>query len=83
MRRTVSSVHDIFLRPLQGNPENFCLKNPESWVLESAIQLKESGIPLTIGIQNPTGKHWNRVPGIWNTAQGIRNPTKDWNPESY
>ena len=20
--------------------------------------------------------------GIWNTAQGIRNPTKDWNPES-
>ena len=20
--------------------------------------------------------------GIWNTAQGIQNPTKDWNPES-
>ena len=20
--------------------------------------------------------------GIWNTAQGIRNPTKDWNPEA-
>ena len=42
----------------------------------------ESGIPLKIGIQNPTDKHWNSVPGIRNTAQGIRNPTKDWNPES-
>ena len=20
--------------------------------------------------------------GMWNTAQGIRNPTNDWNPES-
>ena len=20
--------------------------------------------------------------GIWNTAQGIRNPTRDWNPET-
>ena len=26
--------------------------NLESWALESEIQLKESGIPLTIGIQN-------------------------------
>ena len=31
----------------------FCLRNSESWALESGIQLKESGIPLTIGIQNP------------------------------
>jgi len=38
----------------------------------------------TLGIQNPTDKHWNRVPGlIRSAAQGIRNPTKDWNPESY
>ena len=36
------------------NPRNFCLWNPESWALESGIQLKESGIPLTIGIQNPS-----------------------------
>ena len=37
---------------------NICLCNPESWPLESGIQLQESGIPLTIGIQNPnfTGK---------------------------
>ena len=51
--------------------------NPESWALES-------GIPLTIGIQNPssTEKYWNPVPGIRNTAQGIRKPTNDSNPES-
>ena len=31
----------------------FCLWDPESWALESRIQLKpESGITLTIGIQN-------------------------------
>ena len=60
------------------NPGNFCLWNPElrkiflwnpkSWTLESRIQLKESGIRLTIGLQNPsfTDKDWNSVPGIWN-----------------
>ena len=35
------------------NVDNFSLWNPESWALESGIQLKESGIPLMIGIQNP------------------------------
>ena len=37
--------------------------------MESGIQLKESGIPLPIGIQNPssTDKYWNIVPGIRNT----------------
>ena len=35
------------------NPRNFCLWNPESWAFESGTQLKESGIPLIIGIQNP------------------------------
>ena len=79
------------------NPE-YSSRNPESiWrlesrilltntgieYLESGIQLKESWIPLKIGIQNPTDKHWNRVPGIWNTTLGIQNPTNDWNPESY
>ena len=61
------------------------LRIPESrkiLLMESGIQFKESGIHLTIGIQDPTDKHWNRVPGIRNTAQGILNPTKDWNPES-
>ena len=39
----------------------FCLWNPESWALESRIQLYESGIPLTTEIQNPssTDKYWN------------------------
>ena len=47
----------------------------ESWNLESAIQLKDSGIPLMIGIQNPSSidKDWNRVPGIWNPWRGIQN----------
>ena len=37
----------------------FCLWNLESWVLES-------GIALTIGIQDPScnDKYWNPVPGI-------------------
>ena len=41
----------------------FCFWHPESWALGSEIQLKESGIPLTIEIQNPTftEKHWNEV----------------------
>ena len=38
---------------MKENPGNFCLWNPDSWVLESE-----------------------------NTAQGIRNPRNDWNPES-
>ena len=33
---------------------NFCLWNLESWALESGMQLKESGIPLTIAIRNPS-----------------------------
>ena len=47
----------------------FCLWNPESWVLQSGIQLKESGLPLTIGIQNRSSsdKYWNPAPGIRNT----------------
>ena len=36
------------------NPWNFCLWNPESWGLESGIQLREIGIPLRIWIQNPS-----------------------------
>ena len=37
--------------PESGKSE---LWNPESWALENGIQLKESGIPLTIGIRNPS-----------------------------
>ena len=38
--------------PFSGirNHGKFCFWNTESWALESGIELKESGIPLTIGI---------------------------------
>ena len=40
--------------PRFRNLGTFYLWNPESWALESRIQLKESGIPLRIGIRNPS-----------------------------
>ena len=64
------------------NLGKFSLGSPESLVLESRIQLKESGIPLAIGIQNPssTDKDWNPLPGIWNQWHGIQNPGLSWIP---
>ena len=71
------------IRPMLGNLDSGILVEsgiheilpPESnsWALESGIQFKESGIPLTIGIQNPssTDKDWNPVSGIWNLESGI------------
>ena len=49
------------------------------------IQLKESGIPLTIGIQNPssTDKYWNPVPGIRNPWRWIQNPRLSWIPVTW
>ena len=42
--------------PFMGfrKPGKFCSWNQKSLALESGIQLKESGIPLTIGIRNPS-----------------------------
>ena len=54
--------------PALWNPEYSC-RNPKSWALESGIQPKESGIPLTIEIQNPSSTDKN-----WNPVSGIRNP---------
>ena len=52
--------------------------NPESSSTDKGPESStwESGIPLTIGIQNPssTNKDWNPVPGIQNTPRGIQNP---------
>ena len=61
---------------MSGNAGNFFLWNLGSWALESGIQLKGSGIPLTTGIQNPRSTHkgWNPVPGIRNPWFGIPNP---------
>ena len=62
------------------NPRKFCLWNPEFWVLESGIQLKESGIPITIRIQNPSSrdKDRNPVPGIRNPQRGMQNTRLCW-----
>ena len=53
--------------------EKVCLWNLESWALESEIQLKESGIPITVGIQI-------KVP--YSEKQYLECGSKAWNPES-
>ena len=62
------------------NPESskFLLSKPESWALE----LKESGISLTIGIQNSssTNREWNPVPEIRNPRRGTKTPRLFWLP---
>ena len=58
------------------NPETFCSWNLQPWVLESGIQLKESGILLTIKIQNPSStskETGNPFPGIRNLRRRILN----------
>ena len=42
--------------------------------------LTDSGIPLTIRIQNPSAsdKDWHPVPGIRNPRRGIQNPRLFW-----
>ena len=37
-----------------GGIQSFRLWNPDSWALESRMQLKESGVPLTIGLWIPS-----------------------------
>ena len=50
--------------------ENFCFWNPESWALESGIQLKESRIPLNDW--NPQRLESSTV--FRNPRRGIQNP---------
>ena len=66
---------EIFSCGMQ-NQRTFYSWNPEFSILELAIQLKESGIPLTIGIRNPssTDKDSNPALGIRNSGRGIQNP---------
>ena len=61
--------------------EKFFCWNPKSWALESGIQLKESRIPLTIGMRTPSScnKDQNPVPGIRiSPRRGIQNPRSCW-----
>ena len=73
-RRLLFSLHveEIWIT----DSGNIFLWNLESWALVSGIQLKESGILLKIGIQNPnfTNKDRNPVPGIRNPGRRIQNP---------
>ena len=58
------------------NPENFCLWIPESWALESRIQLNELGISLMTEMQNPKF-HRQKL------KSSTRHPESTvWNPES-
>ena len=54
---------------------NFRLWSLESWSLESGIQLKESGIPLTIGMRNPSSTEKEPGSSTWNLESTA------WNPE--
>ena len=62
-----------FLLMESGIREKICLWNPESWGLESRIQLHESAIPqYSINDWNPefkssTDKDWNPESTAWNT----------------
>ena len=61
-----------------------------SWYIDVRIQYTfiESRFTLCKGVRVPeSGKFWLVESGILgfgiqNTAQGIRNPTEEWNPES-
>ena len=58
------------------NPESFqvLLCNLESWPLESRIQLKEFGIKVRIGIQNPssTDEESGFQVNPWHGIQSLR-----------
>ena len=55
---TLKSLLTPIVFPMKGTGIlefwKFCLWNPESWAFEYGIQLKEYGIPLKIGIQDPS-----------------------------
>ena len=76
-----SEMREIFAF-WKRNPVKFCLRNLEYWALESGVKFKESGIPVTNKIQNPsfTDKDWDPVPGIRNSRRGIQNPRLSWIP---
>ena len=67
--RLAESMHTYTYRKPYRNLGNVSLWNVKSWALESGIGLKESGIPLTAGIQNPSS-----TVNDWNPELTARNP---------
>ena len=78
-RKHIFSRHDAPPCKRIRIPEsgNFFLWNPESWVLESGIQHKESGIPLTTGIRNPMFHLQILEFSTWNPESMGGNPVQD------
>lgn len=58
------------------NLESFCFWNRKSWALETGIQHKESGIPLTIGIGDPSST--DKESGIQNLESRVQNTRLSW-----
>ena len=53
----------------------FAVEFVESWALESAMQLKDSGIPLSIGIQNPSSSDKeSEIHDVESTSKTVLNP---------
>ena len=75
-----SSIWEIIACGIQ-NPGNSCLCNPESWALQSGLQLKEYRIPLIIGIRNPSSIY--KETGFQELESGIQNPKLSWGPASF
>ena len=71
------------------NEGNICLRNLESGALGSRIQLKESGIPLTIDFRDPSSTDKESeiqylesgIHGVESSPQSrIENPSLSWIP---
>ena len=74
-------IREIFACGIQ-NPRKFSLWNLESRALESEIQLKESGIPLRIGIQNQVQLSKTGIQYLESGIRsvGIQDPRLSWIP---
>ena len=59
------------------NAKNFYLWNPESWALESGMELKESRIPLTIVIRNPSSTDMSVIQYLESGIHGLESRIQD------
>ena len=65
-----SWIQEIFASRIL-NPGKFCLCNPELWTLKSRQRLKDSKVPVTIGIRDPS--FTDKESGIQYLESGIHN----------